>query len=195
MAEELGLNVLNLSTGIDPVAWCLQHTDGIGMDGAIITASTSSSEPIDVAAQVCRQRGRIVLVGVTGLELRRDRFYKKELTFQVSCSYGPGRYDPGYEQLGNDYPIGFVRWTEQRNFQAVLHALSTGLLRTEALFSHRFPIEQAADAYELLSGPEPRSASCSNIQAILFSSSELFLFLLSPLSVPPQLSPSRHNLG
>ena len=155
LAEELGLNVLNLSTGIDPVAWCLQHTDGIGMDGAIITASTSSSEPIDVAAQVCRQRGRIVLVGVTGLELRRDRFYKKELTFQVSCSYGPGRYDPGYEQLGNDYPIGFVRWTEQRNFQAVLHALSTGLLRTEALFSHRFPIEQAADAYELLSGPEP----------------------------------------
>ena len=93
LAEELGLNVLNLSTGIDPVAWCLQHTDGIGMDGAIITASTSSSEPIDVAAQVCRQRGRIVLVGVTGLELRRDRFYKKELTFQVSCSYGPGRYD------------------------------------------------------------------------------------------------------
>jgi predicted dehydrogenase len=96
-----------------------------------------------------------VLVGVTGLELRRDLFYKKELSFQVSCSYGPGRYDPTYEQQGHDYPIGFVRWTEQRNFQAVLHALATGALRTEPLISHRFAIEQAAAAYELLSSPEP----------------------------------------
>ena len=117
----------------------------------LITAATSSSEPVHLAAQVCRQRGRIVLVGVTGLELRRDFFYKKELSFQVSCSYGPGRYDPAYEQQGHDYPIGFVRWTEQRNFQAVLHALDTGALRTEPLISHRFPIAQAGDAYELLS--------------------------------------------
>ena len=82
-------------------------------------------------------------------------FYKKELSFQVSCSYGPGRYDPSYEQQGHDYPIGFVRWTEQRNFQAVLHAMDTGALRTEPLVSHRFPIEQAASAYELLSSSEP----------------------------------------
>ena len=155
LAEELDVTVLNLSSGIDPVAWCLEQTSGIGVDGVLITAATSSSEPVHVAAQACRQRGRIVLVGVTGLELRRDLFYKKELSFQVSCSYGPGRYDPAYEKQGHDYPIGFVRWTEQRNFQAVLHALAAGAVRTEPLVTHRFLIEQAAAAYELLGSPEP----------------------------------------
>lgn len=155
LAESLGINSLNLASGLDPVAWCLEQTSGIGVDGVLITASTTSSEPVHVAAKACRQRGRIVLVGVTGLELRRDLFYKKELTFQVSCSYGPGRYDPVYERQGQDYPIGFVRWTEQRNFQAVLNTLATGALRTEPLISHRFSIEQAADAYELLSSSEP----------------------------------------
>jgi predicted dehydrogenase len=132
----------------------LERTGGIGVDGVLITAATASSEPIHVAAQSCRQRGRIVLVGVTGLELRRDLFYKKELTFQVSCSYGPGRYDPAYEQHGHDYPIGFVRWTEERNFHAVLHAMANGALRTEALISHRFPIERVSGAYELLTSGE-----------------------------------------
>ena len=155
LAETLGITPLHLASGVDPVAWCLEQTGGNGVDGVLITAATASSEPVHVAAQACRQRGRIVLVGVTGLELRRDLFYKKELSFQVSCSYGPGRYDPAYEQQGHDYPIGFVRWTEQRNFQAVLHALSSGALITDPLISHRFPIEQAAEAYELLISPEP----------------------------------------
>jgi len=155
LAETLGISALHLVSGVDPVAWCLKHTSGIGVDGVLITAATSSSEPVHVAAQACRQRGRIVLVGVTGLELRRELLYKKELSFQVSCSYGPGRYDPAYEQHGHDYPIGFVRWTEQRNFQAVLHALASGALRAEPLISHRFRIEQASEAYELLSSPEP----------------------------------------
>ena len=155
LAEKLGVKVLNLSSGIDPAAWCLEQTSGIGVDGVLITAATSSSEPVHVAAQACRQRGRIVLVGVTGLELRRDLFYKKELSFQVSCSYGPGRYDPAYEKHSHDYPIGFVRWTEQRNFQAVLQAMATGAVRTEPLVTHRFLIEQAAAAYELLGSAEP----------------------------------------
>lgn len=155
LASSLGITTFQLKAGSDPVVWCLQQTNGIGVDGVLITAATPSSEPVHVAAQVCRQRGRIVLVGVTGLELRRDLFYKKELSFQVSCSYGPGRYDPAYEQQGHDYPIGFVRWTEHRNFQAVLHALAAGSLRTEPLISHRFPIEQAASAYALLNSPEP----------------------------------------
>ena len=155
LAEELGAKALQISKGVDAVAWCLDHTSGIGVDGVLITASTSSSEPVHLAAQSCRQRGRIVLVGVTGLELRRDLFYKKELSFQVSCSYGPGRYDPGYEQHGHDYPIGFVRWTEQRNFQSVLQVLSNGAMRTDVLISHRFPIEHADAAYELLSSTEP----------------------------------------
>ena len=155
LAEELGVSAFDLSSATDPVAWCLEQTNGIGVDGALITAATTSSEPVHLAAQVCRQRGRIVLVGVTGLELRRDLFYKKELSFQVSCSYGPGRYDSVYEQQGHDYPIGFVRWTEQRNFQAVLNALASGILRTEPLISHRFPIAKASDAYELLSSSLP----------------------------------------
>jgi predicted dehydrogenase/threonine dehydrogenase-like Zn-dependent dehydrogenase len=155
LAENLGVTAFTLSSDFDPVAWCLEQTNAIGVDGVLITAATSSSEPVHVAAQACRKRGRIVLVGVTGLELRRDLFYQKELSFQVSCSYGPGRYDPAYEQLGHDYPIGFVRWTEQRNFQAVLRAFATGALSTELLISHRFPIEQAAAAYELLSSPDP----------------------------------------
>ena len=155
LAEDLGVTALTLASGADPVAWCLEKTCGIGVDGVLITAATSSSEPVHVAAQACRQRGRIVLVGVTGLQLRRDLFYKKELSFQVSCSYGPGRHDSVYEQQGYDYPIGFVRWTEQRNFQAVLHALASGALQTEPLISHFFPIEQAAAAYDLLSSSEP----------------------------------------
>lgn len=152
LAEKLGVTVLNISAGVDPVAWCHELTEGVGVDGVLIAASTSSSEPIHVAAQSCRQRGRIVLIGVTGLDLQRDLFYKKELSFQVSCSYGPGRYDPAYERFGNDYPLGFVRWTEQRNFQAVLRVLATGALRTDLLISHSFPIERGSDAYELLSG-------------------------------------------
>ena len=96
------------------------------MDGVIIAAATRSHEPVSQAAKISRKRGRIVLVGVTGLNLSRADFYEKELSFQVSCSYGPGRYDPEYEQQGHDYPAGFVRWTEQRNFEAVLDMMAVG---------------------------------------------------------------------
>ena len=98
---------------------------------------------------MCRKRGRIVLVGVTGLELSRDDFFKKELTFQVSASYGPGRYDPNYEEKGQDYPVGFVRWTEQRNFEAVLDMMSDGRLDVKPLISHRFGIGEAEKALRL----------------------------------------------
>ena len=104
---------------------------------------------------MCRKRGRIVLVGTAGLELSRADFYEKELTFQVSCSYGPGRYDPAYEQQGYDYPVGFVRWTEQRNFEAVLDMLAEQRLRVERLITHRFSINDAERAYRLVDGTEP----------------------------------------
>ena len=104
---------------------------------------------------MCRKRGRIVLVGVTGLELSRADFYEKELTFQVSCSYGPGRYDPNYEEKGQDYPVGFVRWTEQRNFEAVLDMMADGRLDVKPLVSHRFAIDDADKAYELVGGSAP----------------------------------------
>ena len=121
----------------------------------IITASTSSNEPVHQAATMCRQRGRIVLVGVTGLELSRADFYEKELSFQVSCSYGPGRYDTNYEEKGQDYPIGFVRWTEQRNFEAVLGLMDANDIDVASLVSHRFPIEDAETAYKVLGAENP----------------------------------------
>jgi len=104
---------------------------------------------------MCRKRGRIILVGVTGLELSRADFYEKELSFQVSCSYGPGRYDPKYEDEGHDYPIGFVRWTEQRNFEAVLDMLTDRRLDVNALITHRFPLDRAVEAYQLVSSDDP----------------------------------------
>ena len=150
VAEKLDIECLHLKDGVDPISWCNKKTKGIGVDAAIITASTKSSSPIDIAAESCRKRGRIVLVGVTGLELKRDLFYKKELSFQVSCSYGPGRYDKNYEENSNDYPIGFVRWTEQRNFQAILKSISLGQIKTKELISNKFSINNAFEAYETL---------------------------------------------
>jgi hypothetical protein len=123
LAEQFGAEVVNLSAGEDQVAAAQRFSRGRGVDAVIITASSKSSEPVHQAALMSRKRGRIVLVGVTGLELSRADFFEKELTFQVSCSYGPGRYDPLYEDKGQDYPVGFVRWTEQRNFEAVLDML------------------------------------------------------------------------
>jgi predicted dehydrogenase len=104
---------------------------------------------------MCRKRGRIVLVGVTGLELSRADFYEKELSFQVSCSYGPGRYDQAYEEGGQDYPVGLVRWTEQRNFEAVLDLMAAKALDTTPLVSHRYAFEEAESAYALLGSHAP----------------------------------------
>lgn len=132
----------------DPVTAVQSWTNGRGADGVVITASAKTDDIVHQAAQMCRKRGRIVLVGVVGLNLRRADFYEKELTFQVSCSYGPGRYDDRYEQAGHDYPLGYVRWTEQRNFEAVLEMIRTGRLEVESLVSHRFAFDQALKAYE-----------------------------------------------
>ena len=155
MARKFGAEVVNLAAGQDPVAAAQAFSRGRGVDAVIITASTKSNEPMHQAALMSRKRGRIVLVGVTGLELSRADFFEKELTFQVSCSYGPGRYDPNYEERGNDYPVGFVRWTEQRNFEAVLDMMSDGRLDVKPLISHRFAITDAEAAYELVGGGGP----------------------------------------
>lgn len=151
LAHQFGAEICNIGQGEDPVAVGMAFSRGRGVDAVIVTASTKSSDPVVQAARMCRKRGRIVLVGVTGLELNRADFYEKELSFQVSCSYGPGRYDPGYEQNGQDYPIGFVRWTEQRNFEAVLDMMTSGKLDVKPLISHRIAFEDAPNAYRLLS--------------------------------------------
>lgn len=155
VAKSFGAEVVNLSAGEDPVRVAEQFSRGRGVDAVLVTAATRSSEPIHQAALMCRKRGRIVLVGVTGLELSRDDFFKKEITFQVSASYGPGRYDPNYEEKGQDYPVGFVRWTEQRNFEAVLDMLSDGRLNVSTLISHQFKLDEIEDAYAVVGGSEP----------------------------------------
>lgn len=150
LARRFGAQTVNLGAGEDPVAAAAAFSGGAGVDGVLITASTKSNEVMRQAAAMCRKRGRIVLVGVVGLELNRSDFYKKELTFQVSCSYGPGRYDSEYEERGRDYPLPFVRWTEQRNFTAVLDLLASGRMDAAPLVSRRVAQAQAAEAYRAL---------------------------------------------
>lgn len=150
LARQFGAEVVDLSKEQDPIVMAMAYSRGRGIDAVIITASSKSNDIVHQAATMCRKRGRIILVGVVGLELNRADFYEKELTFQVSCSYGPGRYDENYENRGMDYPLGFVRWTEQRNFEAVLDLMASGSIEVKSLISDRFKINDAVAAYEKL---------------------------------------------
>jgi predicted dehydrogenase/threonine dehydrogenase-like Zn-dependent dehydrogenase len=142
-----GITAFNSSHGNDPVNFVKQATGETGADGVIITASNKSNEIIHQAAEMSRKRGRIILIGVIGLDIRRSDFYEKELTFQVSCSYGPGRYDDNYEQKGLDYPIGYVRWTEKRNFETILFTISTGQLNVKSLITERVQLKDFDRVY------------------------------------------------
>ena len=142
IARKKGIIVVNPSLGQSAVKSVLAYTDQIGADAVIITASAKGDEMIHEAAEMSRKRGRIILVGVIGLNLRRADFFEKELTFQVSCSYGPGRYDENYEQKGQDYPLPFVRWTENRNFSALLNAIAAGQLDVKPLITERVPLNE-----------------------------------------------------
>jgi predicted dehydrogenase/threonine dehydrogenase-like Zn-dependent dehydrogenase len=153
LARQFGAETVNLSKGQDPARIAEHWTRGTGVDGVIVTASTKSDELIHQAATMCRKRGRIVLVGVIGLNIQRADFYEKELSFQVSCSYGPGRYEENYEKKGMDYPIGFVRWTEQRNFQAILDLMAGGQIDVQPLITHRFSFDDAIDGYQAVDEP------------------------------------------
>lgn len=145
-AQSYGITAVN-SGKQDPVRFMEEFTGQVGADAVIITASTKSNEVIKQAANMSRKRGRIVLVGVIGLDIDRADFYEKELNFQVSCSYGPGRYDEEYEQRGNDYPLPFVRWTEKRNFEAVLEAIRNGSLDVQSLITERVKLEDYLEIY------------------------------------------------
>jgi predicted dehydrogenase/threonine dehydrogenase-like Zn-dependent dehydrogenase len=150
LAAQFGAEICNPEPDVDVKSYADSFSRGRGVDGVIITASTQSNDPIKQAAQMCRKRGRIVLVGVVGLDLKRADFYEKELNFQVSCSYGPGRYETSYEEDGVDYPIGYVRWTEQRNFEAFLDMLAMGAVNVKPLITSRFDFENAPIAYNEL---------------------------------------------
>lgn len=156
LAEKFGAHPVNAAEGGDQLAAVNAWSNGAGADGVLITASAKHDDIVHQAALMCRKRGRIVLVGVADLNLRRADFYDKELTFQVSCSYGPGRYDEKYEQGGQDYPPAYVRWTEQRNFEAVLDMMASGRLCVDELITHRFQLGDAVAAYEAVQN-DPQS--------------------------------------
>ncbi|MCX7121793.1 MAG: bi-domain-containing oxidoreductase [Gammaproteobacteria bacterium] len=150
LAKKFGADTVNLSQGEDLISYANIFSKERMVDAVIITAATKSNALLHQAATICRKRGRIILVGVIGNEFSRADFYEKELTLQVSCSYGPGRYDDTYEKKGIDYPIGYVRWTEQRNFEAVLDMMSMGVLETKSLISNDFNIDHVVEAYSEL---------------------------------------------
>ncbi|MEO6218461.1 MAG: bi-domain-containing oxidoreductase, partial [Sphingomonas sp.] len=151
LALEMGADVA-VSDGLD--AAVAGFTGQYGADAVIVTASTKSSDPLNKAAELCRMKGRVVIVGLTGMTIDREPFYKRELDLRFSMSYGPGRYDPSYEDRGNDYPIAYVRWTEQRNMQAFLELVAQGSVTPAKLITHRFPIAEAEAAYALMDSNE-----------------------------------------
>jgi predicted dehydrogenase/threonine dehydrogenase-like Zn-dependent dehydrogenase len=152
LARSLGIEAVNPGDGVDQVGYVKNATSSTGADAVIITASSKSNEIISQSAKMSRKRGRIVLVGVIGLDISRADFYEKELTFQVSCSYGPGRYDEDYEQKGKDYPLPFVRWTEKRNFEAVLHTIASKSIDVQSLITERVKLDDYQKIYSDMSG-------------------------------------------
>lgn len=151
MALEFGCEAVFKSSR-DAASSIKAFTRGIGTDAVIITASTDSNEPMLLALDIARKKSPVVIVGAVPMNVPRSPFYEKELELRISCSYGPGRYDPSYEAEGNDYPIGYVRWTENRNMQAFLDCIERGILTVSSMTTHRFPIEQAMSAYDLITG-------------------------------------------
>jgi len=151
LAAQLGANGVS-SCSSDFRDLCFQRSGGTGVDAVLIAAETPSSAPVNLAGEIARDRAVVVAVGTVGMDIERKLYYEKELDLRVSRSYGPGRYDSAYERKGRDYPIGYVRWTETRNMEAFLHLLSSGKLNLAPLITHRFPVEQADRAYELITG-------------------------------------------
>ena len=150
LAKEYGANVCDLSKDDDPLEHAKIFSDSVGVDGVIIAASTNSNDLISTSAKICRKKARIILIGVVGLQINRSDFYEKEIKFQVSCSYGPGRYDKKYEEDGIDYPIGHVRWTAKRNFQAVLNMISNKTIKLAKLKTSSISFKDLSYKYEEL---------------------------------------------
>ena len=149
LAQAMGAQAVNRKDAEEAAA-AISH--GRGCDSVLICADSSTSDPVELAGAIARDRARIVAVGAVGLNLPRKVYYEKELTFLNSRSYGPGRYDPQYEEGGQDYPLGYVRWTEGRNMEAFVDLLAAGKIPVQSLVSHRFEIDQASQAYDLITG-------------------------------------------
>ena len=154
LARQLGAD-LGCAPGDDTKRSVMEWSRGRGADAVLITAASSSSQPVELAGEISRAKGRVVVVGAVGLNIPRKPYYDRELTFKISMSYGPGRYDPEYEERGHDYPFGYVRWTEGRNIEAFLDLLAEGRVSVEPLITHRFKLAESERAYELITGSEP----------------------------------------
>lgn len=151
MATKYGADAV-FKSSFDYVKNIQAVTKGVGCDAVIITASTGSNEPMELAINLARKKGKVVVVGAVGMNIQRAPFYQKELDITISCSYGPGRYDANYEELGNDYPLAWVRWTENRNMQTILQLIADGKLEVKSMTSHQFNIKEATKAYEIITG-------------------------------------------
>src|SRR5258708_1581292 len=154
LAETLGADA-GCAPDNDAKRRVMEWSRGRGGDAVLITAATSSNQPVELAGEISRAKGRVVVVGAVGLNIPRKPYYDRELSFRISMSYGPGRYDPEYEERGHDYPAGYVRWTEGRNIEAFLDLLADGRVNVEALITHRFKLEESERAYQLITGDEP----------------------------------------
>ncbi len=150
-AKKFGAELV-LSSDNNAVKSIEGFTRGLGVDAVIITAATDSNEPVDLALNIARKRGVVVVVGAVGMNIPRSPFYEKELEFKISCSYGPGRYDSIYEEQGVDYPVGYVRWTENRNMQSFLDLIAAGKVDVRSMTTHTFTVQEAAKAYDLIMG-------------------------------------------
>ncbi len=151
IAKELGCDVCLISNE-ETISFVDSITNGIGTDAVIITAGTKSNDPIEMALNIARKKSKVVVVGAVGMNIPRSPFYEKEIDLKISCSYGPGRYDVIYEEFGIDYPVGYVRWTENRNMQAILDLLSIKRLDFNKLITHKIPIEKGLNAYDIITG-------------------------------------------
>jgi polar amino acid transport system substrate-binding protein len=152
LAKTCGCDAVAVRPRDDVERIAAKLSNDFGVDAVIITASAPTNDPVDLAGRICRERGCVVMVGVTGMEVPRDIYYRKELDFRLSRSYGPGRYDPLYEEQGVDYPIGYVRWTEGRNMEAFAQLLAAKRIDVAALTTHTFPVDDGPKAYELITG-------------------------------------------
>ena len=188
LAAELGADVVVDAAELIEAAKAFSQ--GQGVDCVIITASTKSNEPVEAAGEIARQKGRVVVVGAVGMTLPREPYYKKELEFRLSMSYGPGRYDRSYEEQGRDYPFGYVRWTEQRNIEAFLHLLRQGSVKVARLVTDRYPIEEAEVAYQRLT-----DGSAASLGLLLSYSAETLDYAPQIYPLAPARSSGPVTLG
>ncbi len=188
LARQFGAD-LGCAPGEDTKRSVMEWSRGRGADAVLITAASSSNQPVELAGDISRPKGRVVVVGAVGLNIPRKPYYDRELSFKISMSYGPGRYDPEYEERGHDYPVGYVRWTEGRNLEAFLDLLAEGRVSVEPLITHRFQLADSERAYELITGDEPY------LGVVLQYDTERALEHRIPLATGPSVAASGVRVG